>query len=205
MNNTRAAIIFAFFILGSSGHSQAVQPLAAFLQSSGVAIQTLGNPNAADAAQAGPEFSNYVYYVNPRDHLLIPLERETPEMGGSTNSLTGAVKGHMLVQGQKSVVRLKLDQRAEFEVRLADPSQQFGSRFERFEAKDGTRFFKFGKDPKPSNSADRPGLLVFDTQQIGKSSIKFSVPYELPPGEYGFTISGREIGIKAYCFGVDPP
>ena len=205
MNDTRAAIVFTFLILGSSGHFQAVQPPSAFLRSSGVSMQTPGNPNAADAAQEEPETANFVYYVNPRENSLIPLEPEIPEASASVNSLTGAIKGHMLVQGQKSPVRLKLNQRAEFEVRPADPSQYFGVRFERFEAKDGTRFLKFVKDPKPSNSADRPGLLAFDTHHFGKSSIKLSVPYDLPPGEYGFTISPHDMGSKVYCFGVDPP
>jgi hypothetical protein len=111
----------------------------------------------------------------------------------------------MLVQGQKSPVRLKFTQKAEFEVRSADPSQYFGVRFERFEANNGTRVLKFVKNPRPSNSADRPGLLAFDTHRFGKSSIRFSVPYDLPPGEYGFTISSRDMGSKVYCFGVDPP
>ena len=85
-------------------------------------MQTPGNPNATDATQAEPDTANFVYYVNPRDNSLIPLEPETSEASASTNSLTGAVKGHMLVQGQKSPVRLKLTQNAEFEVRPADPS-----------------------------------------------------------------------------------
>jgi len=152
-----------------------------------------------------PETSNFVYYVNPKDDSLVPLERETPEMSASSNSLTGAVKGQMLVQGQKSPVRLKLNQKAEFEVQPANPSQYFGVRFERFEAKDGKRILKFAKDPKPSNSPDRPGLLVFDTSHFGKSSIKLSVPYDLPPGEYGITISPHGTGSKVYCFGVDSP
>jgi hypothetical protein len=200
----RAAIVFTFLILGSSGHFLAVQPPSASLRSPGVGIQTPGNPNATDAPQVEPEIASFVYYVNPRDNSLIPLEPETPEASASSNSLTGAIKGHMLVQGQKSPVRLKLNQRAEFEVRPDDPSQYFGVRFERFEVKDGTRFLKFVKNPRPSNSADRPGLLAFDADHFGKSSIKLSVPYDLPPGEYGFTISPHDMRVKLYCFGVDP-
>ena len=158
-----------------------------------------------DGGQVEPETPNFVYYVNPNDDSLVPLERETPETSASFNNLTGAVKGQMLVQGQKSPVRLKLNQKAEFEVQPADPSQYFGVRFERFEAKDGKRILKFVKDPKPSNTPDRPGLLAFDTSHFGKSSIKLSVPYDLPPGEYGITISPHGTGTKVYCFGVDPP
>lgn len=114
----------------------------------GITTQVFGT----DAGQVEPETPNFVYYVNPKDDSLVPLERETPEMSASSNSLTGAVKGQMVVQGQESPVRLKLNQKAEFAVRPADPSQYFGVRFERFEAKDGKRILKFVKDPKPSNS-----------------------------------------------------
>lgn len=168
-------------------------------------MQAPGNLNATDASQAEPETANFVYYVNPENDSLIPLEPETPEATASSNSLTGVIRGHMLVQGQKSSVRLKLNRRPEFEVRPANPSQFFGVRFERFEVKDGTRFLKFVKNPKPSNSADRPGLLAFNAHHLGKSSIKFSIPYDLPPGEYGFTISPHEMGSKVFCFGVDLP
>ena len=152
-----------------------------------------------------PEVPNSVYWVNPKDDSLTPLEREIPEMSASSNSLTGEVKGQMIVQGQKSPVRLKLNQRAEFAVRPVDPSKYFGVRLERFEAKADRRILKFVKDPKPSNSPDRPGLLAFDTGHFGKSSLKLSVPYDLPPGEYGITISPHGTGSKVYCFGVDPP
>jgi hypothetical protein len=205
MNDATAAIVFTFLVLGSSGHFHAVQPPSASLRSSGVPKQTPNSPNATDAAQVEPDAANFVYYVNPRDNSLIPLEPETAEASVSTNSLTGAVKGHMLVQGQKSPVRLKLTQKAEFEVRLADPSQYFGVRFERFETNNGTRVLKFVKNPKPSNSADLPGLLAFDTHRFGKSSIRFSVPYDLPPGEYGFTISPHDMRSEVYCFGIDSP
>ena len=205
MNDATAAIVFTFLVLGSSGHFHSVQPPSASLRNSGVPMQTPGNPNATDAAQVEPDTANFVYYVNPRDNSLIPLEPKTSEASASTNSLTGAVKGHMLVQGQKSPVRLKLTQKAEFEVRSVDPSQYFGVRFERFEANNGTRVLKFVKNPKPSSSADRPRLLAFDTHRFGKSSMRFSVPYDLPQGEYGFTISLRDMGSKVYCFGVDPP
>lgn len=167
----------------------------------GITTQVFG----ADHGQAEPETPNFVYYLNPKDGSLIPLERETPEMSASSNSLTGAVKGQMLVQGQNSQVRLKLNQKAEFEVQPADPSQYFGICFERFEAKDGKRILKFVKDPKPSNSPDRPGLLAVDTSHFGKSSLKLSVPYDLPPGEYGITISPHGTSPKVYCFGVDQP
>lgn len=205
MNDMRAAIVFTFLILGGSRHFEAVRPsstrnIPACLESS--AAQMPDNPTGTGAA-VEPEIANFVYYVNPRDDSLIPLEPETPEMTASSNSLTGAIKGHMRVQGQKSPVRLKLSEKLEFEVRPDDPSQYFGVRFERFEIKDGTRFLKFVKSPKPRNSADRPGLLAFDNYHFGKSSIRFSVPYDLPPGEYGFTISPHKMGSKVYCFGVD--
>jgi hypothetical protein len=156
-------------------------------------------------AQIEPETPNFVYYMSPKDNSLVPLERETAEMTASTNSLTGAVEGQMLVRGEKSQVRIKLSQKAEFVVQPADPSQYFGIRFERFEIKDGKRVLKFVKDPKPNDSADRPGLLAFDTSHSGKSSIKISVPYDLPPGEYGITVNSHKTASKVYCFGVDSP
>jgi hypothetical protein len=171
-------------------------------------IWAVGNTTqvfATDDEQVEPETPNFVYYLNPKDGSFVPLEPVTAQMSANSNSLTGAVKGQMIVEGQKSAVRLKLSQKAEFEVRPADPSQYFGIRFERFEAKDGKRILKFVKDPKPSNSPDRPGLLAFDTNHFGKSSIKLSVPYDLPPGEYGITISPHGTRPKVYCFGVDPP
>ena len=167
----------------------------------GITTQVSGT----NGGQVEPETPNFVYYVNPKDGSLIPLERAAPEMSASSNGFTGAVKGQMIVQGQKSPVRLKLNQKVEFEVQPADPSQYFGVRFERFEAKDGKRILKFVKDPKPGNSPDRPGLLAFETSHFGKSSIKLSVPYNLPPGEYGITVSPHGTGPKVYCFGVDPP
>jgi hypothetical protein len=160
---------------------------------------------SAENAQGEPEPPNFVYYLNPKDGSLIPLERVTAEMSASANSLTGAVKGQMLVQGEKSLVRLKLTQKAEFEVQPAEPSQYFGVRFERFETKDGRRILKFVKNPKPSESPDRSGLLAFDTSHFGKSSLKLSVPYDLPTGEYGITISPHGTGPTVYRFGVDPP
>jgi hypothetical protein len=159
---------------------------------------------AADG-QVEPETPNVVYYLNPKDGSPLPLEPETPEMSASSNSLTGAVKAQMLVQGEKSPVRLKPNQKAEFEILPTDPYQYFGVRFEKFEAKDGKRILKFVKDPKPGYSPGRPGLLAFDTSHFGKSSLKLSVPYDLPPGEYGFTIVPHGTGPKVYCFGVDPP
>jgi hypothetical protein len=158
-----------------------------------------------DAGQVEPETTNLVYYLDPKDDSLAPLERATAQMSASSNTVTGEVKGQLLVQGQKSPIRLTLSQKAEFEVRLADPSQHLGVSFERFEANDGRRILKFVKDPKPSNFPDRPGLLAVDTSHFGKSSIKISIPYDLPQGEYGITISGRGIGVKVYCFGVDTP
>jgi hypothetical protein len=64
----------------------------------------------------------------------------------------------MLGQGQKSSVRIRLNQKAEFVVQPAAPCQYFGVRFERFEVKGGKRTLKFVEDPKPINFADRPGL-----------------------------------------------
>jgi len=156
-------------------------------------------------AQVEPETPNVVCYISPKDNALVPLERGTAEMTASANSLTGAVEGQMVVQGEKSQVRIKLSQKAAFVVQPADPSQYFGIRFERFEIKDGKRILKFVKNPKPSDSADRPGLLAFDTSHIGKSSIKISVPYDLPPGEYGVTVNPHKTASKVYCFGVDSP
>jgi hypothetical protein len=101
--------------------------------------------------QVEPETLNFVYYTNPKDYSLVPLEPQAPETGARSNSLTGAVKGQMLVQGQKSPVRMMLNQKVEFVVQPADPSQYFGVRFERFEVKGGKRILKFVKDPKPSN------------------------------------------------------
>jgi hypothetical protein len=167
----------------------------------GITTQVFGT----GGGQVEPETSNLVYYVNPKDDSLIPLEPETPEMSASSNSLTGGVKGQMLVHGQKSPVRMNLNQKMKFVVHPSDPSQYFGVRFEKFEIKGGNRILKFVKDPKPSNSPDQPGLLAFDTSHFGKSSIKLSVPYDLPPGEYGITVSPHGTGPKVYCFGIDPP
>jgi hypothetical protein len=159
----------------------------------------------ASGAQVEPETPNVVYYVNPKDNSFVPLALEVAKMSVSVNSLTGVVDGQLIVQGEKSQVRLKLSQKAEFVVQPADPSQYFGIRLERFEIKDGKRILKFVKDPKPSDSADQPGLLAFDTTHHGKSSSKISVPYDLPPGEYGITVSPHKTSPKVYSFGVDSP
>jgi hypothetical protein len=156
----------------------------------------------ARGAQVEPETPNVVYYVSPKDNSLVPLALEGAKMSASVNSLTGAVDGQLIVHGEKSQVRLKLSQRAEFVVEPADPSQHFGIAFERFDIKDGKRILKFVKDPKPSDSADRSGLLAFDTSHSGKST-KISVPYDLPPGEYGITVSPHKRAPNVYCFGVD--
>jgi hypothetical protein len=198
-------------ILGTLADFKAVRPAAAVnipehLRQMATPLQSQSgaDPNAAAAAQVEPETLNFIYFLDPKDASLVPLERVTAQMSASTNSVTGAVKGQMIVQGEKSPVRLSTNQKVNFEFRLADPSQKFGARFERFEVKDGKRILKFVKDPKPSNSPDRPGLLDFNSINFGTSSVKLSVPYDLPPGEYGITISGRGIGIKVFCFGVDP-
>ena len=159
----------------------------------------------ANGAQFEPERPNVVYYISPKDNSLVPLALEVAKMSASVNSLTGVVDGQLIVQGEKSQVRLKLSQKAEFVVEPADPSQYFGIRLERFEIKDGKRIVKFVKDPKPSDSADRPGLLAFGTSHHGKSSTKISVPYGLSPGEYGITVSPHKTSPKVYGFGVDSP
>jgi|GEM_PF-5614909 len=212
INDTRALIVFAFLIFRTFGDFgvvglPAAVNIPALLRKTAVSMpsQKGGYPNAAAGAQAEPETLNVVYYVNPKDASIVPLEGAVAQMSASSNSLTGAVTGQMVVRDQKSPVRLKLSQKPEFEFRLVDSSQNFAFRFERFEAKDVKRIFKFVKDPRPSNSPDRPGLLTFDSSHFGKSSIKISIPYDLPPGEYGVTISGRGIGVKVFCFGVDPP
>ena len=115
------------------------------------------------------------------------------------------VEGQLLVQGQESPIKIKPGQRVEFVVRCSEPSQHFGIRFERFETKDGQRVLKFVKDPKPSNSADRPGLLAFDATPIGKASTKISTAFDLPEGEYGITVSPHGTRPKVYCFGVKSP
>jgi hypothetical protein len=171
-----------------------------------VAVLALGITTQAFFAHGGqvePETPNFVYYMNPKDDSVLPLERETPEMAASSNSLTGAVEGQMSVLGQKSPVRIAPNQKVEFVVRPAEPSKSFGIRFERFEVKGGKRTLKFVKDPKPSSSADRPGLLAFETTHTAKASIKISVAYDLPPGEYGITVSPHGAGPKVFCFGID--
>lgn len=153
--------------------------------------------------QVEPEAADFVYYLDPQYKSFIALEPQTEESTATSNVLSGKIKGQMVVHGQASSVRLILSQRPEFVIRPADPSQHFGIRFERFEIKNGARVLKFVKDPKPSNSPDRPGLLAFDSGQFGKSSLRLSIPYDLPAGEYGITVSAGRRGVKVFCFGVD--
>jgi hypothetical protein len=152
-----------------------------------------------------PDAPNTVYYINSTDRPLIPLELAKAQMTAGTNSLTGAVEGHLLVQGNKSLVRFRSGERVEFVVRPSEPSQHIGIVFERFETQNGSRILKFVRDPKPSHSADHPGLLAFDSTAVGKSSTKLSIAYNLPEGEYGITITPHGIPPRVYCFGVDAP
>jgi hypothetical protein len=166
-----------------------------------VAISPRGVARQHDLSE--PATPNTVYYFHPKDNSMVPLELAKAQMSASTNSLTGAVQGHLLVQGQNSPVRFSAGDKMEFVVRLSDPSQHIGIAFERFESQDGKRILKFVKDPKPSHSADQPGLLAFDSKTIGQSSKKISMAFNLPEGEYGITITPHGMQPRVYCFGVD--
>jgi len=158
-------------------------------------------PPAASLGE--PETLNFLYYVDAQNGSDVPLEAETPTLGASGSALGfGGAKGYISVIGERSPVRLKAGSNWEFVIRPADPTVQLNFRFERFEAKAGSRMLSFKKKLVPSRSSDKPGLLMFNASTFGKSSLELTVPYNLAAGEYGFFVSAKG-GWKMFCFGVD--
>jgi hypothetical protein len=116
-----------------------------------------------------------------------------------------------LVEGEKSLVRLRSSAKPEFVVRLKagiDPLETI--QFYRFASANGTRvlpiehFNAFGGVSKFALNA---GTVDFNAVTYGPSSFKLTPLEALAPGEYCLVIKrsnqwpGRSPG---FCFGVDP-
>jgi Flp pilus assembly protein TadD len=166
------------------------------------AAQPPGELRPPAAPLGEPEMTNFLFYMGAQE--LAPLEAETPTVGAQAGAF-GGTRAYMTVIGQRSPVRLKAGSKWEFVIRPANAAVQLDFRFEKFEAKGGSRTLSSKKKLVPSSSSDKPGLLIFNSSSFGKSSIKLTVPYDLAPGEYGFFVSAKGDGWKMFCFGVDSP
>jgi Flp pilus assembly protein TadD len=155
----------------------------------------------ANAAMGEPPKTDFMYYVDEQTNSLIPLEAETPTLGGKTGAFGTTV--YSLVIGERSPVSLRVGSKWEFLIRPSGPAQSLNFRLERLESKGGSRTVSLGSKVQITSNPRKPGLLNFNSTPYGTSSIELTIPYDLVPGEYGFFVSASSGGFAMFCFGVE--
>jgi len=157
----------------------------------------------ATAPMGEPPKPDFTYYMDEQTNSLVPLEAETPTLGGKTGAFGTTVYSNVI--GERSPVRLRAGSKWDFLIRPAGPAQKLNFRLERLESKGGSRTVSLKTKVKITNNPRKQGLLNFESGPHGSSSIELTVPYDLVPGEYGFFVSANTGGFAMFCFGVDEP
>jgi hypothetical protein len=145
-----------------------------------------------------PEWVGAVYFKDASGSF-IPLERRNatylPVGAGIGYSPNRLYRDYYVIEGPKSSVRLKTDQKMLFVVRLAngvDPRV-----FPLYPLQTNKRGRGTKIDPKTKTLV----TLEVNITRVGASSYGLMPTVALPPGEYAFSPRNSN---DAYCFGVDP-
>ncbi len=162
-----------------------------------MATQPPDMPRPAQAAMGEPPKAGFLYFADSQSNSLIPLEAEEPVIEAKSGLFGTGVS--ITVVGDRSPVRLKPGATPQF---LFRSSLQLNIKLFRFATKKGSRTLSTRKKWEPSTDPSKPGELAILSNPYGKSSTEITVPYTLPPGEYGFLVSARNGNSAIFCFGV---
>jgi hypothetical protein len=145
---------------------------------------------AQEGNPAEPEYSSVFYFL--RSGQLVDLERQSPDQ---------FLKGSdflLVIQGEKSTVRLSANESMKFVVRVTEDYAKAVASLQlvRFESQNGKRQLRSKRKDFVSNKVS----LAVNAEKYGRSSL-LVVPYSrLLPGEYCIS---RTTVMNGYCFGVD--
>lgn len=143
-----------------------------------------------------PEWLGAVY-LRDESGKFIPLQRSTATYLPTPVGIvyTGAYRDFYAIDGLRSSVRLKSDQKMMFVVRLANGVDPRIFNLYPLATKKGARITKL--DPKRKTLVAIP----LNVTRVGASSYGLVPDAALPAGEYAFSPKGSN---DAYCFGIDP-
>jgi hypothetical protein len=155
------------------------------------------NVFAQDKKVTEPETIGVLYLLDSNaTNSLISLERQVAQgTSGGFFKVTIAAE----VDGKKSNVRLKADQKPEFVVSLPNGVDPNKFKLYLFGIKKGKRQIII-KEARAFGGVTEPGTILFDIGKYGTSSYKFVPSQSLPPGEYGFSANDSNV---VFCFGID--
>ena len=163
---------------------------------------------------SGPQYLNHIYYY--RGDSLVELQQTSGKMVSKTKAMGyGGSEGGLLVQGEKSSVRIKGGDSVRFAIKtgmsmMMDPSMMI--RLYKFSPKKGDREAvlsseggMYNRDKSTTNAAEIP----FNIQK-GTDDYIIIPASRLAPGEYGFMnlmmVNGagsRNMSYAVFVFGVD--
>lgn len=142
-----------------------------------------------------PQTIGVLHFLDSAARSLTPLERQ------SAKGRAGFSGVNVELNGEKSGVRLRTDQKIEFIVRLAAGVDPNKFHLYPFEAKKGKRKLATAKS-RVIFTRTGADTIPFDVAKFGESSYKLTPTHNLPVGEYGFNSSDTN---EVFCFGVDAP
>ena len=188
-----------------------MKPLTIYLILFYFSYTAVGQMN--NSAMSGPQFLNHIYYY--RGDSLIELEQTSGKIESKTKAMGyGGSEGLLLVNGERSAVRVKGGDTVRFAIKLGmsmmEPSMLI--RLYKFNLKKGNREAilssqggMYSRDKSPANADEIP----FNVQK-GTDDYIIIPGSRLAPGEYGFMnmmmvngAGGRNMSYTIFAFGID--
>lgn len=154
-----------------------------------------------------PEFTGVVYFLDSTTGNLIDLERQLPVAKSKMKAFGyGGMNISLEMDGEKSPIRFKSNQKLKFVVRVIDPREDPNGTFgiSSYESKKGKRVKSVIK-VKPlglgTSTPNAPQTLEVKFSRYGESSMTMEILSEFVPGEY---CVGHASSKANFCFGIDP-
>jgi hypothetical protein len=154
-----------------------------------------------------PEY-NYVYQYLDTSNAPPSMERQAPNITFKTKFLGyGGARSMYEINGKKSLIRFRNDQKIEIIARRIPPSTDPAMviKFFRFEEKKAKRellIAKVGLMGLGSASINpEQGEFPFNTSKYDNYSLEVVPAQSRAPGEYGISSA---LSSHVFCFGVDP-
>ena len=153
-----------------------------------------------------PEFTGVVYFLDLATGKLIDLERQLPVAKTKVKAFGyGGMNISMEMDGERSPVRFKPEQKLSFIVRVADPREDPNGTFgiSSYESKKGKRIKGIVKiKPLGLGTSTPTATQMLDVRfsKYGESSMKMEILSQFVPGEYCI---GHVTSKANFCFGID--
>jgi hypothetical protein len=144
-----------------------------------------------------PETIGVLFWRDPANNALVPLDRETISVKASPGFFKASAK--LRINGVSAKLRLKADPKPEFIVQLANGVDPNKIKLYLLKVDGGKRVTTVAT-ASAFGSKSELKTLPFDVTKYGQSSYKLTPSQPLVPGEY--TLNATD-STDAFCFAID--